>query len=125
MQEEGFESKPYADPLTNAEPFTFGYGFTYITKDEASIVLMMRLNSIEEALEDKYNWFKHLTDIRKTIIISMVYQLGFNGFGKFKKMIKYIENDNFEMASIEGRDSLWYKQTTNRASRAMDIFREG
>lgn len=125
MKEEGFESKAYPDPLTGAEPFTFGYGFTYLTEEEAEAVLRIRVANITDELFDRYKWFRYLTEVRKSVIVSMVYQLGFNGFRKFKRMIKYIQEANFEMASIEGRDSLWYKQTTNRAERAMRMFKEG
>ena len=45
----------------------------------------------------------------------MCYQLGLSGFSKFKKTIYYLETEQYEEASIEMLDSLWAKQTPNRA----------
>ena len=45
----------------------------------------------------------------------MCYQLGVNGFSKFKKTIYLLETEQYEEASIEMLDSLWAKQTPNRA----------
>ena len=41
--------------------------------------------------------------------------MGLNGVSKFKKMLKALEDQDFEKASIEMLDSLWAKQTPNRA----------
>lgn len=122
IEEEGFRDKPYLD--TEGIP-TFGYGFTYITKEEAEVILQDRVYSIHKQLEDKYGWFNYLGSTRQSIIISMVYQLGLSGFGKFKNMIKALEDKDYDKASIEGLDSKWAKQTSNRAERQMKILKEG
>ena len=107
---EGFESKPYPDPLTNAEPYTFGYGFTYLTREEADAVLKIRMYSILNQLKDKYEWFENISELRQMVVINMVYQIGFNGFSNFKNTIKYIANKDFDNASIEMLDSNWQRQ---------------
>ena len=38
---------------------------------------------------------------------------------KFKNMHMALERQNWKQAAIEGRDSKWYKQVTNRAERLM------
>ena len=53
--------------------------------------------------------------IVKKVVINMCYQLGLRGFSKFKKTIYYLETEQYEEASIECLDSLWAKQTPNRA----------
>ena len=45
----------------------------------------------------------------------MCYQIGVSGFNKFKKTIYYLETEQYEEASLEMLDSLWAKQTPNRA----------
>lgn len=54
------------------------------------------------------------------ILINMVFNLGRAGLGKFKKFQKALIEKNWKQASIEGRDSLWYKQVPTRAKRLMD-----
>ena len=65
--------------------------------------------------ERAFDWFDELSEIRKIVILSMVFNLGIDGFKKFKKTIKYIENDEFEEASKEMLDSAWLIQVGNRA----------
>jgi len=122
LEEEGFRSKPYLDSLGIQ---TIGHGLTYITESESEHIVQNRIYEIIKQLEYDYNWFKGLSENRKTVIISMVYQLGLNGFSKFKKMIKAIENNDFSTAKKEGLDSLWAKQTPQRANKQMDMLEIG
>jgi len=120
--EEGFESKPYLDTLNIP---TFGYGFTYITKAEANLILFERVRDIQFDLIRNYYWYRHLSPARKNVIISMVYQLGLVGFDKFKKAIKAIEAENWEEAGAEMKDSRAYTQTPNRWERQIKMFIKG
>ena len=40
-------------------------------------------------------------------------------FPKFKKMKAAVDNRNWKEAAVQGRDSRWYNQVTNRAERLM------
>ena len=53
----------------------------------------------------------------------MCYQLGVSGFSKFKKTIYYLETEQYEEASVEMLDSLWAKQTPNRAKELSEAVR--
>ena len=59
----------------------------------------------------------------KDVVIEMCYQLGVGGFSKFKKTISYLQNKQFKDASEEMLDSLWAKQTPNRAKSLSDIVK--
>lgn len=120
--EEGFESKPYLD--TVGVP-TFGYGFTYITKEEANLIIYERVRDIQFNLIRTYYWYRHLTQARKNVIISMVYQLGAVGFDKFKNAIEAIENEDWGKAGAEMKDSKAYTQTPNRWDRQIKMFIKG
>lgn len=50
-----------------------------------------------------------------SILTEMVFQLGPEGVKKFKKMLKAIAVNDFQEASRQMLDSLWNKQTPNRA----------
>ena len=54
----------------------------------------------------------------------MVFQIGFSGVMKFRKMIANMQEKNWKGAADEMLDSLWAKQTPSRANRLADIVRE-
>lgn len=62
---------------------------------------------------------------RQAVLISMTYQLGFQGVSQFTKMWAAIKNRNFELASIEMLNSKWNKQTPNRAKRHAEVMKRG
>lgn len=66
-----------------------------------------------------------LTPTRQAMLVSMAYQLGINGLLKFKRMLKAIENADFDTAALEGLDSRWAKQTPARAREQMEYLRVG
>ena len=51
----------------------------------------------------------------------MCYQLGLKGFSKFKKTIYLLETEQYDEASVEMLDSLWAKQTPNRAKELSEV----
>jgi lysozyme len=63
-------------------------------------------------------WF-YLPDEVQEILVNMLFNMGRPRLTKFKKMNAAIEAGDWKTASIEGRDSLWYKQVGNRANRLM------
>lgn len=108
--EEGFSSLPYPDPLTGKGPFTFGHGLTYITNKESRMIVELRKKEIMSLLHNRYTWFKGLSILRKMVVTNMCYQLGFPRFTKFINTIKFISLHDYNNASIEMLDSLWYRQ---------------
>ena len=60
----------------------------------------------------------------KGVIIEMCYQIGYAGVMKFKKMIANMKDINWKGAADEMLDSLWARQTPERANRLADIVRE-
>ena len=53
------------------------------------------------------------------ILVNMLFNLGRTRLNKFKKMNAALRNRDWNTAAIEGRDSLWYRQVSNRAERLM------
>ena len=49
----------------------------------------------------------------------MMFNLGRTRLAKFVRMRSALVSDDWKKAADEGRDSLWYKQVTNRAERLM------
>ena len=138
---EGFESKPYIDPLAyNSIPLdeyaiikknwnrlkvTFGYGFTFLTEPEAELVLKYRIAHIRIELEDKLPVFHRLSQNRQEVLIEMAYQLGVTGLLKFKNMIQALIGRNYDRASREMLDSRWARQTPERAKELANKMLKG
>lgn len=63
--------------------------------------------------------FTDLPDEVQQILVNMMFNMGRTRLSKFKKMHAAILNADWPEAAIEGRDSRWYLQVTNRAERLM------
>lgn len=169
---EGWSSTPYPDPKTKAEPFTFGFGFTYISvdhanwirekrkntlletikkehpaigvkdivledkefnrkviknpsfiggylfgydfeyilKDEAEYILEQKILKMDKFLNERYSWYKDLSDLRKMVIVNLCFQLGADGFYGFRNTRRYLADKKYVEASKEMLDSVWYRQ---------------
>jgi len=66
------------------------------------------------------NNLRSISDDAKEILCEMIFQMGYSGVGKFKNMIKALQNRDYTKASIEMLDSRWAKQTPNRAKELSD-----
>ena len=49
----------------------------------------------------------------------MMFNLGRPRLSKFRNMKKALDKRDWKLAAVEGRDSLWYRQASNRAERLM------
>ena len=63
--------------------------------------------------------FGDLPDEVQQILVNMMFNMGRTRLSKFKKMHKAILAGDWKEAAVEGRDSQWHKQVTNRAERLM------
>jgi len=54
------------------------------------------------------------------ILVNMMFNMGRTRLSKFKKMNAHVICGEWTSAAVEGRDSLWYRQVTNRAERLME-----
>ena len=68
-----------------------------------------------------YGWsgFCEWPEEVQNILINMMFNMGQTRLTKFKNMHRALEAQNWKQAAIEGRDSKWYEQVTNRAERLM------
>ena len=55
----------------------------------------------------------------KQVIANMMFNMGLTRLSKFKKHNAALQCGDWKEAAVEGRDSRWYKQVTNRAERLM------
>ena len=60
----------------------------------------------------------------KQVIANMMFNMGRTRLSKFKNHNTALKSGDWKTAAIEGRDSRWYKQVTNRAERLMSRLEE-
>jgi lysozyme len=105
---------------------TIGIGLNLdagLPHDEALLLLNCRLEKLYVYLSVNYKWFVNLDEQRKIAIADMCYQLGVNGFSKFKKSIAFMAIGDYENAATEFLDSKWAKQTPKRAKKVTNLIR--
>lgn len=76
-----------------------------------------------DALYGKGN-FSDLPDEVQQILVNMMFNMGRTRLSKFKNFNAAILDHDWKKAATEGRDSLWYRQVTNRAERLMSRMEE-
>ena len=130
--DEGVEYKVYADHLGY---LTFGVGHLVTKNDKEhgwAIGAEIEKERIWEAFEqdldtaideclalygDKY-WDGFPEEVQQ-ILVNMMFNMGRTRLSKFKKMNAHLGYGQWAKAAVEGRDSRWHKQVTNRAERLM------
>jgi lysozyme len=118
---EGYVGIVYKDSLGID---TIGYGFAIkdleLDEDICEIILERKITQLIDRISNKFSWYKYMPQEIKDIVTEMCYQLGVTGFSKFKKTIAYLQDKKWEEASVEMLDSLWARQTPNRAKEMSD-----
>lgn len=94
-----------------------------IPRDEALMLLEMRMKKIYNSLTDNLIWFKTLDEQRKIALADMAYQMGIHGLMGFSRSLGYMANRHYEAAADEFLDSRWAKQTPSRAKKVTDLIR--
>ena len=113
---EGYVGIVYKDSLGVD---TIGYGFAIkdleLDRDICDIILERKIKDLHDRVKNKFKWYGYMPQEIKDVVMEMCYQLGVGGFSKFKKTISFLQNKQFKDASEEMLDSLWARQTPNRA----------
>lgn len=116
---------PYKDSTGH---LTIGYGRNLtdngISEQEAEYMFW---NDIQQAVREArtFDWFEGLDDVRKNVIVDMIYNLGLGGFSSFKGTIEHIKRGEYEDAARHMLNSLWAKQVKSRAVRLARMMETG
>lgn len=128
--EEGFMPRPY---YCSEEYPTIGYGFK-IGKKRAQLpdfklpepVAALWLATLVAELKSELSAeLLNLNDERQAVLISMAYQMGVDGLRKFKNFLAAVKSGDWKTAAVEMEDSLWFRQTKQRAIRHRDVILSG
>lgn len=133
--EEGVRYEPYKDHLGY---WTVGVGHLMDERKggslpkwaETEIAATGRLSneSVNKLLENdlfkvmneiKHNipWAEDLDDVRYGVLVDMTFQMGIGGVLGFKNTLAHIHAGRYTQAADNMQQSLWYRQTPNRANR--------
>lgn len=85
--------------------------------DEISYLLNNDIDDRVEALTRRLPWFQDLDDARKGVLLNMSFQMGVDGLLGFKNTLELIRQRKYENAAHAMLQSLWAKQTPERAER--------
>ena len=119
MRHEGFRKHMYKC----TQGFnTIGFGFNLdvgISQELALLMMRHQITEVRMQCLQSFPWFSKLNEVRRAVVIDMVYNLGMGGFRKFRRTIGYIKSEDYIMAGEEMLDSLWARQV---GSRAIDLY---
>ena len=130
MFEEGVKYEIYNDHLGYK---TFGVGHLVRATDpenEMAVGTKVSKMRVAECFEadlyvaindmEKFTEGMEIDDNIKECVTEMVFQLGLPRLNKFKNFKQALLDGDIETAQAEMKDSLWYRQTTNRAERLIE-----
>ena len=125
---EGLKLKPYKDSVGK---LTIGYGRNLddvgISEYEANMLL---LNDIGKAAKDLNRIFgdsllNSIGYVRYSVLVNMMFNLGYRRFISFEKMIAAVKAHNYETAADEMIDSKWAGQVGDRSTELAELMRNG
>jgi lysozyme len=130
--DEGVEYKVYADHLGL---HTFGVGHLIVEGDPEwgqPFETPVSEERVWEAFDADLNVaiaechqlfpgdeFEGFPEEAQQVIVNMMFNMGRPRLSGFKKFIAACKEGDWKTAAVEGRDSKWYRQVTNRAERLM------
>jgi len=121
---EGFVEHVYDDSLGIP---TIGYGFAIkdlvLDEDIAEEILIRKLERLKRNANSRFRWLEDMPVVVQEVLLNMCYQLGVTGVSKFRKAISAFQEGEWHEAADEMLDSLWARQTPNRATELSNIVR--
>lgn len=121
---EGLRNDMYHD--TVGVP-TIGYGHNLlqpISDRAARVILEDDIEITLEELDSHMFWWRDLPEKAQMVIASMVFNMGWPRFSRFKKMISALEDRDYRKAAEEMEDSLWFGQVKSRGVHLKEMMLE-
>jgi lysozyme len=106
---------------------TIGYGHNLqepISEAAALQILSDDVSVAVNELDDRMDWWRDLPHPAQLVLASMVFNLGWPRFSRFKKMIAALEDRDYDRAAMEMQDSLWFQQIKSRGDELKQMMLE-
>jgi lysozyme len=123
---EGIRLEPYRD---TAGKLTIGVGRNLtdrgISREEAEHLLDNDIREHSDQLFQALPWIASLDEIRQRVLLDMAFNMGVPGLLKFRNTLRAVKEGRYKDAAQGMEASLWYRQTTSRAQRLVQMMRTG
>lgn len=96
-----------------------------ISKEESAYLLSNDIMRFSIELDRKLPWWKSLDDARRGVLLSMAFQMGIDGLLGFKNTLAMIQKGDYNAAASGMLNSLWARQTPERAKRMSEQMKTG
>ena len=93
---------------------------TPVDKDRVNDCFEKDLDTAISECAVLYEDFEDMPGEVQEILVNMMFNMGRTRLSGFKNFKKAIDEGDWSKAAVEGRDSKWYRQVTNRAERLME-----
>lgn len=96
---------------------TIGYGHNLLQPISTEAALQILEDDVEivfQELDERMDWWTDLPEQAQMVVASMVFNMGWPRFSRFKKFISALEDRSWDKAAYEMEDSLWFQQVGNR-----------
>ena len=97
---------------------------TPVSEDRVSECFEQDVQVVIEDCKKLHDGWDGYPEEVKQIIANMMFNMGLTRLSKFKNHNAALQSGDWKEAAVEGRDSRWYKQVTNRAERLMKRLEE-
>lgn len=115
IRHEGKKLKPYRDTVGK---LTIGVGRNLddvgISEDEVLYLLHSDIYNAKQNLSKWLPWTDKLDRVRNDVLVNMTFNMGIGGLLKFKNMLSFLEQRNYERAAREMLNSKWAIQVGQR-----------
>ncbi len=88
-----------------------------ISLDEAKYLLINDITAKTAEVEKAFPFFDELNDARQAVLVGMAFQMGIHGLLAFKNTLQLIKLGKYKEAGAGMLNSLWARQTPERAKR--------
>jgi lysozyme len=126
IHHEGLRLKPYVD---SANKLTIGVGRnladTGITEQEALYLLHNDVQRASRELDGKLPWWRDLSETRRRVMVSMVFNLGMSRLLDFHDMLSAAQEGDYSAAAKHMLDSRWASQVGRRAVELAYLMENG
>ncbi len=85
--------------------------------DEIDYLLKNDIKRKTDGLNDALPWFHLLNEARQAVLIQMAFQMGVKGLLAFSTTLSHVRVGRYAEAAVAMLESLWARQTPERAAR--------
>ena len=125
IEHEGIKYAPYK---CTAGKTTIGIGHNLDDKGISKAVVDLLYNEdvaeVESDLKAIFDDFYTLPEQIQLVLTDMRFQLGYQGFRSFKRMILAVKNRNWPEMFLQMKNSDWHRQTPKRANDLLKMVLE-